>query len=61
MVEDERQASAEVAIEIEVTPEMIDAGVKRLRYYAGYEDFAYELGDIVREIYSDMASAKPGI
>lgn len=43
---------------VEVTPEMVEAGVKVLRGYFTEDEMHYRLCDIIVEVYAAMATAR---
>ncbi len=44
--------------EIEITPEMIEAGVRELSRWVAPDDYSLGSGDLVISLYAAMASAK---
>lgn len=44
----------------EVTEDMVAKGIAALGKYSCYEDFQFDMGDIVLDIYQEMASVQPG-
>ncbi len=49
---EKRQAS------VEVTPEMIDAGVKEMGAQCGFIEDVWDVGDVVTQVYRAMALAR---
>lgn len=46
--------------EIVVTPEMIDAGARRLAHFVNYETVDTDFHLVVDEVFRSMASVQPG-